>query len=927
MMKKQSDIRSDLAQIRAQINQAAADHEILCQAALVTHFDLFELSEQHVDSDEAMMILMENAVLLASPEGAWKLPLARRQKILARFDGRATALDCLATIENRPDNRTQKAFELLMSSPEAVAGVLQGHDTTAIAGLLDVLSWIEHAPRLQRDLPNTDTVRRALSEARRMAPLRRLVGDHFEGRKDVLDRMQAYLDGSGSQNVLFVYGPGGIGKSTVLAKFALDAADRDDVDAIVYLNLDRPILRPQEPLSLLLDLLSQLARQFPDASDPLIKASSTVRDFEKRLSYSHKDQSLLETTSSAEGDWDWIVSDVAHAIAGLPAKRKILVLVDTFEQAQRHGSRVVSEMWRMTNLLMEQAPRLCIIAAGRLEERQFTDNRVPLEAFERSDVERMLNKITKTKLPSDLVDDIYELTNGHPLTVQLAASFVGRAGANAFNDPQTRLELLSSLNEKKRDALLYGRILQQIGDPEVQQIAVPGLVMRRITKDAIRHVLAEPCKLALECGQEQVLFDRMAAEVDLVTLDYSDPETPALVHRPDVRALMLADLRQDPAVPAGDIDNRAIRYFSSLPSEHARAEELYHRIWRGDHNSLLESRWIPGVAPLLVSALDDLPPEKQTWLAQKLEVDPAPQAAETLDLNDWEKSVAAQARRLFTRGDVEGVLDLLSERAERTPGSELLAIEAEAHVVMGNELAGLAVLDRGISAAKAIETGGLSELLLLRSQVREGQRQFAEASRDAARALDIADRQDDEEYRLRATAVLLRLNRKSRSTVGPRPDKLKVNLRNIIDKQASPDSARPLPKILYSNPGLTRELAAEVGSDHPELLDLSVQQTGSIAKSENDEVGSKFTRKIMRLLAGLEQGDFGKIVENLASDGHSNVIQNLPKLIAIARDRRVLDKVKKPLSWLLAAEVDRQVGAFPSESMIKRITGIQLSDD
>ena len=142
-------------------------------------------------------------------------------------------------------------------------------------------------------------------------------------------------------------------------------------------------------------------------------------------------------------------------------------------------------------------------------------------------------------------------------------------------------------------------------------------------------------------------------------------------------------------------------------------------------------------------------------------------------------------------------------------------------------------------------------------------------------------------------------------------------------------TARPLPGILYDNPGLTRELAAEIGKNHPELLDLSVQQTGSVetpATDEVGEVGRGFTREILRRLIGLEKGDFGNVMEKLVGGEGTDAIRNLPRLIALARDRRVLDEVSEPLSLLLSADIDRQVGAFPSKSMIKRTTGVDLSD-
>ncbi|MEP2707645.1 MAG: AAA family ATPase [Roseibium sp.] len=449
------NILETLTKMRERAKQGIARHAILREASVLTHFDLFELSEHHADGEEAMLLLMDSAVPLTKPENTWGLPLADRQTLLARFDDRAEVQACLKTLENRPNNRLQTALELLMTSPDAVAGLLaQGQDTAQIADILDALSWIEKAPQLQTGLPDADTVRQALLDARRQAPLRRLVGDNFQGREEVLAKMQAYLDDPAMQDVLILHGPDGIGKSTVLAKFALDAAERKDVDTVIYLNLDRPILRPEEPLSLLLDLVTQLTQQFTENADMLQMAGHEVRSLEQKLSYSRENESLLESAASDGDDWDMVISVVALAISDLPGDRSILVLVDTFEQVQRHGNRVVSKLWRMTHALMHVAPRLRIIAAGRLEEQQFTDNRVALDVFERSDVARVLSKASKTPLSDQLIDDIYTLTDGHPLTVQLAASFVGRAGPDAFDDPEFRQQYLSQLEEEKRDALL-----------------------------------------------------------------------------------------------------------------------------------------------------------------------------------------------------------------------------------------------------------------------------------------------------------------------------------------------------------------------------------------------------------------------------------------------------------------------------------------
>ncbi|MEM9766107.1 MAG: AAA family ATPase, partial [Pseudomonadota bacterium] len=428
---------------------------------------------------------------------------------------------------------------------------------------------------LEDGLPSMREIEEALMSLRRRAPLRELVGEHFTGREAILDRMRAHLALNATTEVLFIHGPGGVGKSTVLAKFALEIEESGAADAVVYLNLDRPLLRPGEPLTLLQDLLAQLAQTFPQNADMLEEAAERVAATAERFDLAFNAGSGLESMSTS-GFWESMIGDAAELVSALPGDGPLLVMIDTFEQAQRLGPAIVEQMWFMFRHLAEVQPRLRIIAAGRIGDEVESGNTLSLEAFERSDVARVLERTVGRRVPDDIVEDVLTASEGHPLTVRLAAISVKNAGLAAFSDPVTRAEELARLRDERRDALLYGRILRQIADPGVADIAVPGLVMRRITAGAIEEVLAEPCGLTLGPGDADDLFERMRKEVDLVTLDLRDPNAPALVHRPEVRAMMLEDLRRDRKDQARQIDERAAAYFAAQPGPFARAEYIYH---------------------------------------------------------------------------------------------------------------------------------------------------------------------------------------------------------------------------------------------------------------------------------------------------------------------------------------------------------------
>ena len=59
--------------------------------------------------------------------------------------------------------------------------------------------------------------------------------------------------------VVAVCGPGGMGKSTLVARYLLDTPDQP----FVYLDCDRPGLSAEEPITLLAEAVRQLGLQFP----------------------------------------------------------------------------------------------------------------------------------------------------------------------------------------------------------------------------------------------------------------------------------------------------------------------------------------------------------------------------------------------------------------------------------------------------------------------------------------------------------------------------------------------------------------------------------------------------------------------------------------------------------------------------------------
>src|SRR5262249_23886237 len=92
-------------------------------------------------------------------------------------------------------------------------------------------------------------------------------GSVFEGWKRRIRKILSFHE----KPPQLIHGPGGIGKSTLVAKFILDHAELDEAARFpfVYLDFDRPGLRAERPETLLFEAVRQLAVQYPGSADLL----------------------------------------------------------------------------------------------------------------------------------------------------------------------------------------------------------------------------------------------------------------------------------------------------------------------------------------------------------------------------------------------------------------------------------------------------------------------------------------------------------------------------------------------------------------------------------------------------------------------------------------------------------------------------------
>lgn len=694
-------------------------------AAVLTHFEPLTLKAQAgtlSPLSPAMVELLDASAPSRASRHARRLRHAVRRQALARLGTRQAMLEQLA-LNPAPDHPTQAAFLALLQTPVLVRGLTHSSDPVHLAALGEAVGWVEG---ILDDLPDPRDINARLARARLLAPLRRLVGEHFAGREDVLADIARHLNLAPEGTVLMLQGPGGVGKSTVLAKFILDAIEKSpDLPTVMVLNLDDPQLVIDDPFTLLQEAGRQLRIQHPDLMNPRL---DEVRDYIASLQRRSRSMGALESVSGGAVEWN-AVSQIARDIVGLiPGHQPVLLVIDTFEEAQTTGPSAVNRLLQLVESLRSGNPRLSVVIAGRVDEASAPRHTLTLGALDRIAARAVLEKVAGLgPLPDDLADQIFAVARGNPLATHLAGRILAAGGPDVFRRDKDLGRLIGQIRTEKVQAQLYGRVLGHIRDAEVRRLAYPGLILRRITPDVLRHVLAEPCGVSIPDDAEAArLFDLFAAEVALAE---PEPGTGALRYREDVRRVILADLRADQPELAALIDRAAIDHYRTQTGSIARAEEIYHMLASGADHDFVDARWEAGVEPYLVRAIEELPPRAQVCLANRLNMDLRPDLQDAANQQQWEQNAERTARALMRDDLPEEALSVLNQRDARLPGSPLHLTEAEALAILGQKTSALRAIDAGLASAEAAGDRLLVvNLRLLESLVREGHHAPASAA-------------------------------------------------------------------------------------------------------------------------------------------------------------------------------------------------------
>ena len=555
---------------------------------------------------------------------------------------------------------------------------------------------------------------------------------------DYLKRVVSQISNSASQFVsgksghhlpLLIYGPGGIGKSTLLAKFLLEHLTGNTAEKrfpYAYLDFDLSILDSQEPLTLIAEMARQFAVQYSSSSSQWEKLRSECLDLcrskkanELSNELSAERKSLMKNlkflleNSEAEG-----VKVLDQFNRNLP----LLLVIDTFEEVQYRTRDGVKDIFRFINELQERIPATKVILMGRASltdvSREFHDleSFAPIEGDHFESRKKTDLSVIEVKLgdlnindarnylmqhgindPSFL-DELMAVIGGNPLSLRLITQLVEKDKLD-ISSLRSEINWQPSLKERLfgqgippkeiLQGVLFRRILGHIHNKEIEALAHPGLVLRRISPEVISKVLAVPCGLGnITTTKATALFDGLAREVSLVRTEIDENGELILFHRPELRKIMLKLIESDETkqTEIRKVHENAIQYYSKRDGKTARTEEFYHRLMIDQLPTVglldeipteeaIAAGFVPSPAENdlrqvwrnLANVSNELPFSALTYLDGRLNLElAADKDWENAQQSDWELMVLNRvSRRMRERGSLESAYETLNREKNR----------------------------------------------------------------------------------------------------------------------------------------------------------------------------------------------------------------------------------------------------------------------
>ncbi|KFF21663.1 ATP-binding protein [Chryseobacterium sp. JM1] len=484
---------------------------------------------------------------------------------------------------------------------------------------------------------------------------------------------------------LIIQGVGGIGKSALLSKFILEQNVQKEKRSLpfIYIDFDLPGFNIKEPLSILIESLRQLSIQFYEYKYIFDDVSAVISGVieKNNLNAGQDSQSFNSSISSTRSvlfhELQTLIGQYSLKLDGLDSP--ILLVFDSFEEMQFRSSRdEMNNFLSFIKEMSEKLPRIRPVFSGRAElEEQldyFSFQFLRIKDFDKESAVALLlkNGIESTQI----AEEIFRIFGGTPLMLHMAMNMVK-------NDPESLYDFSKIKNQKSE--YLVQRILEHIHDEKVQKIAVPGMLIRRISPEIIKEVLAKPCGLD-EHEDTAEIFEKLKKETMLISKSSNNDE---IVFRPDLRMACVPLIKNDYIVSSRQIEANIINYYKTRIDKGVlfEAEYYFHLLKKGSIPSQLTADLYSRIRNYIGYSFQEFPRNVQAYLHSLLKTKASDRLVNAMSDEEWEVYYLMLLKTALN-GDL-AYLRILNEEVElgkdriRSSFSEFIIYHALLHQRLG----------------------------------------------------------------------------------------------------------------------------------------------------------------------------------------------------------------------------------------------------
>ena len=459
--------------------------------------------------------------------------------------------------------------------------------------------------------PDPAQIRKLLLKDTLLADYEVLLNDQFVGRQEELNQLNQFVQlgstgvGYSGWSGLVLTGVGGVGKSTLLAKFAEETVARQQA-TLILLDFDRPGIDPNDRYWLEMEMTRQVGLQYPELAESLRKLRSARRQQRQHdlpttvYQQSAIAKNLTERVEMARGQQS-VVADMRQLVQGtdsesrdsLPpvevvprvaSQRPYLLVLDTFEEVMQQDLAGSMLEWLVTIGDALRPVPLLVIFSGRLfgEDHDELKNWgvsqfIELTELDRRQAEQMLLNLGVAKPMAKRLSSS-SLFPRRPLELRLLAKIATRESTASIDELEAEIRQGGAAAKDLFTGIVYKRLLQRIDDKNavIRELAYPGLVLRYVTPALIEQVLVPAMGLDLTLLSPADVLDKLASYGWLASRQASG-DAQEVWHRRDLRRSILPLILAQEPDKARRISEAAVVFFASKAGKEG-AEGLYHRL-------------------------------------------------------------------------------------------------------------------------------------------------------------------------------------------------------------------------------------------------------------------------------------------------------------------------------------------------------------